>query len=83
MVLSVCQSGVAGVLPGVVGLQLSHLAFQRAQQRSNDLCQEQGHASGIIWCVVVVAADTHHALAFVAHALQGPSLARNVQHPRL
>ena len=60
--LSVCQSGVAGVLPGVVGLQLSHLAIQRAQQQSKDLCQEQGHASSIIWCivvVVVVATDTH------------------------
>lgn len=58
---SVCQSGVAGVLPGIAGLQLSHLAIQRAQQRSNDLCQEQGHASSITWCivVVVVARDTH------------------------
>ncbi len=37
-VLSVCQSGVAGVLPGVVGLQRSYLAIQRAQQRSIDLC---------------------------------------------
>lgn len=83
-VTSVCQSGVAGVLPGVVGLQLFHLAIQRAQQRSPNLCQEQGHASSAIWCIVVVAAtDPHSAHAFVAHALQGPSPARTAQHPRL
>lgn len=61
----------AGILPGVVGLQLSHLAIQRAQQRSNDLCQEQGHASSIIWCivvVVVVATDTHTPRACVCCA---------------
>lgn len=31
------------------------------------------------WCRT----DTHRALAFVAHALQGPLLTRIVQHPRL
>lgn len=39
-------------------------------------------AQTALWCIVVVmvAIDTHthHALAFVAHALQGPSLARTV-----
>lgn len=80
---SVCQSGVAGVLPGVVGLQLFHLAIQRAQQRSNNLCQAQSQASSVIWCIVVVAIDPHGALAFVAHALQGPWPARTVLHPRL
>ena len=59
-----------GVLPGVVGLQLSHLANQRAQQRSNDLCQEQGRANRIIWCIVVVmvAIDTHAPRACVCCA---------------
>lgn len=57
--------------------------FSERSSEALTLALEQGHASSIIWCIVVVAKNTHRALAFVAHALQEPSLARTVQHPRL